>query len=214
MGTDTVGSDTVRQAVDAIRAGEPVLLPTDGVYGLCAYAYREAPARRLYRLKGRVEEQPTALLAASMDMLFECVPELRGRAGVIARTLLPGPYTLVLSNPAQRYRWLNGGRPDTIGVRVVADLPTPSQHVLDAVGAVVATSANEPGGPPPASLDEVPELIRSGCTAEIDAGRLSGQPSTVIDFTGPLPLLVRQGAGDAEEAIARVREALAASSAS
>jgi L-threonylcarbamoyladenylate synthase len=207
-----MGSDEVRQAVDAIRAGKPVLLPTDGVYGLCAYAYREAPARKLYDLKGRPEHQPTAILAASIDMLFECVPELRGRAGVIARAVLPGPYTLILSNPARRYRWLNGPRPDTIGVRV-AELPTPSQRVLDAVGAVVATSANEPGDPPPASLDEVPERIRSGCGAEIDVGRLSGEPSTVIDFTGPEPVVIRQGAGDAEEAAARVREAFATSSA-
>ena len=40
-------------AIEAIRAGEPVLLPADGVYGLCASAYREAPVRRLYELKGR-----------------------------------------------------------------------------------------------------------------------------------------------------------------
>ena len=82
---------------------------------------------------------------------------------MIARTLLPGPVHARSSpNPARRYRWLNGDRPDTIGVRV-AELPTASQHVLDAVGAVAATSANEPGEPPPAALDEVPERLRAGC---------------------------------------------------
>jgi L-threonylcarbamoyladenylate synthase len=187
-------ADDVQQAIDAIRAGKPVLLPTDGVYGLCASAYREAPALRLYELKGREGAQPSALLASSVDMLLECVPELRGRAGVVARAFLPGPYTLVFENPARRYRWLTGTRSDTIGVRV-AELPTPTQHVLDAVGAVVATSANDPGGPSPASLDGVPGAIRAGCAAEIDAGPLSGVPSTVIDFTGPEPVVLRQGAG-------------------
>jgi L-threonylcarbamoyladenylate synthase len=128
-------------------------------------------------------------------MLLECVPELRGRAAVIARELLPGPYTLVFPNPARRYPWLTGSRPDTIGVRV-AELPTPAQHVLDAVGAVAATSANEPGQPPAASLDEVPDRIRAGCGAEIDAGRLPGTPSTVLDYTGDEPVLLRQGAGE------------------
>ncbi len=203
-----MASDLVQQAIDAIRAGKPVLLPTDTVYGLCASAYREQPARLLYELKGRGEEQPTAILASSIDMLFECVPELRGRAGVIARSLLPGPYTLVLTNPARRYRWLNGTHPNTIGVRV-AELTQAAQRVLDAVGAVAATSANEPDGRAPASLDDVPERIRSGCAAEIDAGSLPGIGSTVIDFTGDEPVVLREGAAPAAEAIARVNEALA-----
>jgi L-threonylcarbamoyladenylate synthase len=203
-----VGDDDVRQAIDAIRAGKPVLLPTDTVYGLCTTAYRDDPTWRLYRLKGRDEAQPTALVAAELDTLFECVPELRGGAGVIARTLLPGPFTLVLPNPARRYRWLTGTRSDAIGVRV-PELPDPTRRVLDAVGCIMATSANDPGGPPPRSLDEVPERIRSACAAEIDAGTLPGTPSTVIDFTGPEPVVIRDGAAPAAEAIERVREALA-----
>ena len=67
--------------------------------------------------------------------------------------------------------------------------------MLDAVGAVAATSANDPGEPAAASLDDVPERIRAGCGAELDAGRLPGTPSTVIDFTGPEPVVLREGAG-------------------
>ena len=204
-----MGTDEVTRAVDAIRAGQPVLLPADGVYGLCASPAPEAPVRRLYELKGRDDGQPSAIIAASIDTLFEWVPELRGRVAVIVRTLLPGPYTLVLPNPARRYPWLNGERPDTIGVRVV-DLPAAAQRVLDAVGAVVATSANDPGRPAAASLDEVPARIRSGVAAEIDAGRLSGAPSTVIDFSGPEPAVLREGAASSAEAITLVAEALAA----
>ena len=76
--------EDIQRAVDAIRKGEPVLLPTDTVYGLVTSAQRDDYAMRLYRLKGRDETQPTALLAASVDVLIECVPELSGRAGVTA----------------------------------------------------------------------------------------------------------------------------------
>ncbi|HEY3185254.1 MAG TPA: L-threonylcarbamoyladenylate synthase [Gaiellaceae bacterium] len=200
--------DEIQQAIDAIRAGKLVLLPTDTVYGLCTTAYRDEPAWRLYRLKARGEEQPIALVASSIEMLVECIPELRGRAGVIARALLPGPLTLVLPNPARRYRWLTGGRSDTLGVRV-PELPDPAQRVLDAVGCIAATSANEPGGPDPATLDEVPARIRAACAAEIDAGRLPGTPSTVIDFTGPEPVVIREGAAPAADALERVQQALA-----
>lgn len=198
----------VKAAVDAVRAGKSVILPTDTVYGLCASPYRPEPVERLYRLKGREPQQPTAILASDLDMLFECVPELRGRAGTIARALLPGPYTLVLSNPARRYRWLTGSTPEAIGVRV-PELPEPAARVLSLVGAVVATSANLPGGPDPRRLEDVPEELRARAAALVDGGELSGTPSTVLDFTGEEPQVVREGAAPADEAIARVVAALA-----
>ena len=90
-----VGDDAVDAVIGAIRAGLPVLLPTDTVYGLAASADREDSAQRLYRLKGRSPTQPSALLAADVETLLECVPELRGPTEAIVRELLPGPYTLV-----------------------------------------------------------------------------------------------------------------------
>ena len=123
------------------------------------------------------------------------------------RALLPGPYTLVLPNPAARYRWLTGDRADTIGVRV-PDLPPAVGRVLAAVGCVLATSANEPGGPSPVSLEDVPGRIRAGAAAELDVGPLPGTPSTVIDFTGAEPQVIREGAASAADAIGRVRAAL------
>ena len=199
----------VEHVIEAIRAGLPVLLPTDTVYGLVASAEREEYASRAYRLKGRSETQPTALLAGDLDSLLRAVPELRGRAEVILNELLPGPYTLVLPNPARRFRWLTGVRPDAIGVRV-PDLPEASRRVLDAVSCVMATSANDPGGPNPVSLDDVPQRIRDAVAAALDLGPLPGTPSTVIDFTSDEPFVIRDGAAPAAEALARVRSALAA----
>jgi L-threonylcarbamoyladenylate synthase len=199
----------VELVINAVKAGEPVLLPTDTVYGLATSAAREDYATRIYRLKGRDVIQPTALLASSIEQLFECVPELRGRSDVILRTLLPGPYTLIVPNPARRYRWLTGVRTDAIGVRV-PELPELARHVVDAAGCVMATSANDPGGPNPASLDDVPQRIREAVAAELDLGPLPGTPSTVIDFTRDEPFVIRDGAASAADAIARVQSALVA----
>jgi L-threonylcarbamoyladenylate synthase len=200
-------AEGVAAAVGAIRAGKAVILPADGVYGLCASAFREGPVNHLYELKGRGGAQPTAMMASSVEMLLECVPEFRGRSSVIVRALLPGPYTLVLANPARRYPWLTGTSPETIGVRV-AELPRPVQYVLDAVGAIAATSANNPGAPSPSTLEAVPGDIRAGCAAVLDAGPLSGRASTVIDFTGPEPRVLREGSGPVDEAFERVEDAL------
>src|SRR5437868_7234426 len=173
------------ELIDALREGRPALLPTDTVYGLVSLPTEEAVAR-LYELKGRTPDRPTALVAASAAQLLEAVPELD------ARRLLSGPYTLVLPNPARRYPWLTGGRPDAIGVRV-PELPAAAKRVLEAVGCVAATSANNPGGQDPLSLSDVPRRLRDACPA-LDGGPLRGVPSTVVDLTGPEPRILREGA--------------------
>jgi L-threonylcarbamoyladenylate synthase len=171
------------------------------VYGLCVTPYKEEPARNLFELKGRDHRQAIALVASDLEMLLECVPELRGRPATIARELLPGPYTLVFPNPAQRYLWFTGSRPETIGVRVPV-LEGYGRQVLDRVGAVAATSANLHGGPDPATVTEVSQEILNGVAEVVDAGELPGVPSTVIDFTGERPVVLREGAGDVERALA------------
>jgi L-threonylcarbamoyladenylate synthase len=194
------GVSDVEAAVAALRAGKLAIVPTDTVYGLAARADSEAPARRLYRAKGRDELQPTALVASGLETLFEWLPELHGRAAAVVNVLLPGSYTLILPNPARRYPWLTGDRPQTLGVRV-PQLAGPGGDVLAALGAMVATSANLPGRQDPRRLEDVPRELRDAVAAIVDGGELPGTPSTVIDLTGHEPRVVREGAVTAEEAL-------------
>jgi L-threonylcarbamoyladenylate synthase len=175
------------------------VLPTDTVYGLCGDPRSEDAAREIYRLKRRPAEQPLALLAADAEALLELIPEL-------PRALLPGPYTVVLPNPAERFGWLTGSSPATIGVRI-PELPDATAQVLAQVGPVVATSANLHGGPETRSLEDVPPEIRGGVGALVDGGELPGTPSTVLDLTGDEPRVLREGAVPAEEALERARAA-------
>ncbi len=195
---------TVASAVAALRAGRLVVLPTDTVYGLAADGESETAARALYAAKGRDAIQPTAVLFASVDLLLERVPELPARAVDAARALLPGPLTLVLPNPGHRYPWLNPERPDAIGVRVPA-LTGAGRAVLDALGAVVATSANLPGGCDPRLAAEVPAELVAAVDVLVDGGELPGTPSTVIDLTGPEPRVLREGALPSAAALGRLR---------
>jgi L-threonylcarbamoyladenylate synthase len=196
----------IETAVAAIRRGEAVVVPTDTVYGLATTPHSEDAVRRLYRLKGRGDAQPTAIVAGQLDVLFELLPELRGRAETIVRALLPGQYTLVLPNPARRFGWLCGERPETIGVRV-PELNGPAAALLEQVGAIAATSANLPGGVDPSRLDDVPSELRAAAAAELDGGELPGRPSTVLDVRGSEPIVVREGAVPAAEALERLAAA-------
>ena len=144
-------------------------------------------AARLARLKGRDERQPMALLAADVDMLLECVPELRGRAAVLIRSLLPGP---AHARACRTPRAASAGSPATARTRSACACPTlrgEARELLDRVGALAATSANEHGGPDPRTLDDVPAELRAAAAAELDGGELPGTPSTVLDLTGPEP---------------------------
>lgn len=160
-------------AAAALRAGRAVILPTDTVYGLCALPEHTDV---LYELKGRDRSKPVALLAADVDALVAELPEL-DRAKL--ERFLPGPYTLVFG---------------TVGVRV-PNLPPAAAEVVRAVGVVAATSANLSGGVDPRRVEDIPAEIRAACGAIVDAGELPGTPSTVLDLTGPEPVVLRQGAG-------------------
>ena len=196
----------LRGMAGALEGGALGLLPTDTVYGLvCIAASREAAAE-LYRLKGRVEIQPTAVIASDTDIVFAGIPGLEGMAAAGVRALLPGPFTLVVPNRERRYSWLSAARPETIGVRVPR-LVGPAAEIVARVGVVAATSANLPGGPDPCRLDDVPPEIRAGVAFAVDGGELPGTASTVIDLSGGSPVVLRVGAGDPEEALARLAAA-------
>jgi L-threonylcarbamoyladenylate synthase len=152
--------------VEALRAGEVVILPTDTVYGLCALPEHAA---RLAELKRRPADMPIATLYLEPP---EALP-----AKVLP--LLPGPYTFVV-----------GGR----GIRVPALAPQVTD-VLRVVGPVAATSANLHGRRDPRRLADVAKELRDTAAAEVDAGELPGIASTVIDLDAEPPIVLRQGAG-------------------
>jgi L-threonylcarbamoyladenylate synthase len=196
-----------KEMAAALGAGALALLPTDTVYGLVCLASSRDAALDLYRLKGRAEIQPTAVIAAGTDVLFARIPGLDGIAAAGVRALLPGPFTLVVPNPERRFSWLSAADVDTIGVRVPVLEGAAAEIVMD-VGMIVATSANLPGGSDPRRLDDVPAEIRAGVAFAVDGGVLPGIPSTVIDLTGEVPIVLRVGVGDPDDALARLSAAL------
>lgn len=172
--------------VAALRRGEPVVLPTDTVYGLCCAASSPEPTERLYALKRRDLSQPSALLAATVEDLVAAVPELD------PAQIRTGAFTLVLPNPARRFPWVCGETPEKLGVRV-PDLPPAAAEVVHALGVVVATSANLHGEGDPRSVEDLAPELRA-CPL-VDVGPLPGTPSTVVDLTGDEPRILRRGAG-------------------
>lgn len=185
----------VDAAIAALTHDKVAVIPTDTVYGLAARPDSERAVTALYAVKERDPQQPTAIVAVSVEVLEELVPELAEYAHGLLCSVLPGPFTLVLPNPARRLPWLNLARPDAIGVRV-PDVAGVAAELLAGVGAVAATSANRPGGRDPVRLADVPPALLRRVAIALDGGDLPGVPSSVIDFTREQPVVLREGAGD------------------
>jgi L-threonylcarbamoyladenylate synthase len=188
----------------ALRDGKLAIVPTDTVYGIgCAASLTDACAG-LYACKSRPAGQPTAIVAGSLSNLLDHVlPELPAYAGALCGRVLPGPVTLIVPNPGRRFAHLCGTTPARIGVRVPVLAPDVA-GLADAVCGLALTSANLRGEPAPARLADVPDELRSVCAVAIDGGELTGTASSVVDVTGPEPVLIRAGA-DAESVLARLR---------
>jgi L-threonylcarbamoyladenylate synthase len=190
-----VAVDVPADAARLLLEGGLAILPTDTVYGLAAAAALPDACRRLYQLKQRSLDQPTAIMLGSVDSLLDhALQGLPDRTAAICRRLLPGPVTLVVPNPGGRFGHLCGASPDRIGVRV-PDLEPAVAGLADAVGGLVITSANERGGRDPASLEQIPQSIREAAVFAVDGGALPGVASSVIDVTGAEPRVLRRGTG-------------------
>ncbi len=202
-------SDDVEVLRRCVAVGGVALFPADTVYGLATEPDSREGVRRLYRLKDRRPDQPSAVMFFSLDLALEALPELGPRVrGAVAR-LLPGALTLLLPNPARRYPLAGGPVPERLGLRVPV-LEGPLAPLAALSWPVLQSSANRTGGRDARRIDEVDPAIRLGVDAVLDAGELPGTPSTVVDLTayesdGTLTVL-REGAVAEED----VRRALVA----
>ena len=186
----------------AIERGELVLVPTDTVYGIAAKANDEAAVQRLYAAKGRDATKATAAVFASVGGLYDAFGDggLTPRAHWAAMALLPGPWTLIVTNPGALWPWLTGGDAGApIGVRVPAG--------ARALPPIAATSANLAGEPTITRVRDLPPALAEQMACAIDAGDLgagrrgTAVASTVLDLTawetGGDVVVVRDDAGRA-----------------
>ncbi|HEX5762067.1 MAG TPA: L-threonylcarbamoyladenylate synthase [Solirubrobacterales bacterium] len=195
------GAGVARAALErTIAAGGGVVLPADGLYGLACDPLDAAAVERIHRLKGRDEGKPSAVMYFSPLAMRELVAGLGPRTREAVGALLPGPVTLVVANPEHRYPLACREDPERLGVRLIGG------PLAGAMCPLFQTSANRSGEPAPGSFAEVPEAIVAGADLAIDGGALTGEPSTVVDFSrydesGEWTVL-REGAVSSEEVAA------------
>ncbi len=178
LDASVTGSDVAR----AVAGAGLVCFPTDTVYGVGG---RVAPAVReaLVAAKGRDEGKPLQVVYPTLELLEREVP-MAPRLRTAVRRLLPGPLTLLLPYPAGLRFPPPGevaGR-TTLGLRVPA-WPPRAAALAGLTFPLLASSANPSGGAAPAALEEVDPVLLAACDLALDAGRVGGRASTVVDLS-------------------------------
>lgn len=178
MNPDT-DADWVARAADAVRKGDPIVYPTETVYGLGANALSASAVKGVFALKGRSREKPISLAVPNVERALEYTrPTTRERE--FMNEFLPGPVTVLLTAREVVPNVLTAGH-SRVGVRI-PDHRT-ALALLEEVAPLTSTSANSSGNPSARRVDELDETIREQAAAVIDGGELPGTESTVVDVS-------------------------------
>jgi L-threonylcarbamoyladenylate synthase len=197
---ETQRTEGLAAAAAAVLSGELVVLPTDTVYGVGADAFSPAAVTRLLAAKGRGREKPPPVLVGSVRAASALVDDLGPWGQQLIDEFWPGGLTIVCR--AQRtLNWDLGDTKGTVAVRMPEDLVT--LELLRETGPMAVTSANLTGKPAATTAQQAQEQLGDAVAVYLDGGpSAGGLASTIVDLTGDVPRMLRQGA----ISIGRLRE--------
>jgi tRNA threonylcarbamoyl adenosine modification protein (Sua5/YciO/YrdC/YwlC family) len=187
---DAPDRQTIEIIATLLRSGEVAILPTDTLYGLHCSAMSEGGVEKIFALKERERGKPLLVLAASIEQAKdELGAIIDQRDERVLRAVWPAPLTAVLR--------LKKALPASAGSATLAvRIPQLDwlRELIQISGPVTSTSVNVSGEPALYTMSELSEKVKNGVAAIIDCGPLQGEPSTLVDFTGELPIVLREGA--------------------
>jgi L-threonylcarbamoyladenylate synthase len=183
----------IAQAAERLRDGAVIAFPTDTLYAVAARAADPAAVAHLYEVKRRPSGQPMVWLVRDQTQV-ERFAVVSAAAAVLMARFWPGPLTLVLPGRSR-------GDEPTIAVR--APNHDVALALLTALGEPMASSsANQAGQSPPVDAEQVIAGLGDRIDLVLDGGPCRiGLPSTILDLSGPMPRILRQGAIPAGELI-------------
>ncbi|NBC46440.1 MAG: threonylcarbamoyl-AMP synthase [Gammaproteobacteria bacterium] len=183
----------VAHAVDVLRGGGVVAIPTETVYGLGADAENPAAVRRIFAIKGRPANHPLIVHIAGADRLGDWSPQPSAAALALAERFWPGPLTLVLRRADRVPDEVTGGQ-ETVALRA-PDHPLTLALLERFGGGIAAPSANRFGRISPTTAQHVRDDLGAAVDLVLDGGPCRiGLESTIVALVGPRPRLLRPGA--------------------
>jgi tRNA threonylcarbamoyl adenosine modification protein (Sua5/YciO/YrdC/YwlC family) len=195
--TEATGREVgLSSAAGAIRAGRLVVTPTDTLYGIAADAFDPEAVNLLLSAKRRGPDMPVPVLVGSWETIDGLVVSTPAGARDLIRAFWPGGLSLIV-HQAPSLGWNLGHTQGTVMLRM--PLHPVAIELLREVGPLAVSSANVSGQPPATTVAQAREQLGDSVAVYLDGGPCAiGQPSTIVDLTGPGPKIVREGAVTAE----------------
>jgi L-threonylcarbamoyladenylate synthase len=182
----------IAAAIEAVKSGELVVLPTDTVYGIGADAFTPHAVTALLNAKGRGRNVPPPVLVGSRHTLDGLVYSLPKAARELADAFWPGALTIIVEH-SPSLQWDLGDTGGTVAVRM--PLHPVALEVLREVGPMAVTTANKTGQPAPVTAEEAREQLEYSVRIYLEAGAaVDPVRSTLVDLTGDVPRVLRDGA--------------------
>ena len=187
----------LKAAVEAVRRGELVVLPTDTVYGIGADAFSPAAVTSLLAAKRRGRDMPPPVLVGTVRAAAALVEEFSDVGKDFIEAFWPGGLTLVC-RARRTLSWDLGDARGTVAIRM--PMHPVALGLLKETGPLAVSSANLSGLPAATTVDEAMGQLGDTVAVFLDGGPATGGvPSTIVDLTGPLPRLLRAGTIPVEE---------------
>ncbi len=178
-------------AIQVIRSGGVIAIPTDTVYGIAASAFDESAIARIFQIKKRDENKSIAVLLGDAGQAAEIAKSFPPKAIALASAYWPGGLTLLVGKKNGLPASLSGN--EKIGLRI-PDHPF-ARELIRCCGPLATSSANFSGQPPALCLADFSELLEDQLDLIIDDGPVSGSvASTVVDCTVNPVQILREGA--------------------
>ncbi|HCG55389.1 MULTISPECIES: L-threonylcarbamoyladenylate synthase [Brevibacterium] len=179
------------------ETGNLLVIPTDTVYGIAADAFSASAVSALLAAKGRGRDMPPPVLVPRAETVFGLVDGVDERMLSLTAQFWPGPLTII-ANAQPSLDWDLGDTHGTVAVRMPDD--EYALALLGRTGPLAVSSANISGQPAATSADEAMEMLGDDVDIYVDGGaRVSGVSSTIVDLTGDVPRIVREGPVTIEE---------------
>ncbi|AJE32929.1 MAG: threonylcarbamoyl-AMP synthase [Corynebacterium humireducens] len=193
---DSSRAEGISAAVEAARSGRLVVLPTDTLYGLGCDAFDNQAVANLLATKRRGPDMPVPVLVGSWDTIRGLVREFPPQTEALVQAFWPGGLSIVVPQ-APSLPWNLGDTRGTVMLRM--PLHPVAIELLREVGPMAVSSANISGHEPPTTAIAAKQQLGTAVAVYLDGGQTPvGQPSTIIDLSGPRPYLLREGALSAE----------------
>ncbi|MFA9423794.1 MAG: L-threonylcarbamoyladenylate synthase [Sedimentibacter sp.] len=205
MDAENIDYSIIKEAADIINNGGIVVFPTETVYGIGADALNDEAVDKIFKAKGRPQDNPLIVHIAEFEELYDLAKDVPVNAKLLAEKYWPGPLTMIFY------------KKDILSDKITAGLDTAAIRLPDNKIAlalikackkpIAAPSANTSGRPSPTEASHVIEDLMGKVDMIIDGGSTYiGIESSVVDVTGEIPMILRPGGITKEDIVSVLGE--------